>query len=219
MSFLGKKGFLFSSWLDSGSLIEWLVGYKVLKAENTVLVCRCVQTSSLVIQRTLLYSRKIHILVPFYVVSHLIYIQNIINWVPAGTIFRTMNCLEVKRPWNHSIQGTRDLICCYWSSGERVYSRGWWEEFLCWAFVWGREGGWLGPDSWVCDLQTLRALCYDIHSIAILKFLTSFEPGTPHLHKALQILYLLLCTGFGATYTWVRVLIFSCYWLPQFLYL
>lgn len=46
MSFLGKEGFLFSSWLDSGSLIQWLVGYKVLKAENTVLVCRCVQTSS-----------------------------------------------------------------------------------------------------------------------------------------------------------------------------
>lgn len=39
MFFLAKEGFLFSSLLDLGSLIEWLVGYKALKAENTVLVC------------------------------------------------------------------------------------------------------------------------------------------------------------------------------------
>lgn len=98
--------------------------------------------------------------------------------MPAGTIFRTINCLEVKGPWNHSIQGGRDLICCYWSSEERAYAWGWREEFLCWAFVWGREGGCLGLDSWVCDLQTLRALCCEIHSFAILKFLTSFKQGT-----------------------------------------
>lgn len=48
MSFLGKEGgfVFFFILLDSGSLIERLVGYKALKAENTVLVCRCVQTSS-----------------------------------------------------------------------------------------------------------------------------------------------------------------------------
>lgn len=47
MSFLGKEGFFFFFiLLDSGSLIERLVGYKALKAENTVLVCRYVQTSS-----------------------------------------------------------------------------------------------------------------------------------------------------------------------------
>lgn len=99
MAFSGKVGFLFSSWLDLGSLIKWLVGYKVLKAENIVLVCRCFQTSPPVIQRTFLYSRRIHILVPFYVVGVFFFFfpflpdsqKNIESCVLVGAIFRSMN--------------------------------------------------------------------------------------------------------------------------------
>lgn len=63
-------------------------------------------------------------------------------------------------------------------------------EFLRWAVLWGREGGWAGRASRVCDLQTLRAPGCEIHSVDILKFLRSLEQGTPRLQKALQILYL-----------------------------
>lgn len=92
MSFLGKEAFLFSSWLDLGSLIQQLAGYKILKAENTVLVCRCVQTSSR------LFRGHFHILAGFiflflfYVVSYLAYRK--INCVLSGNNIQNHELLE-----------------------------------------------------------------------------------------------------------------------------
>ena len=129
-----------------------------------------------------------------------------------GTIFRTMNYLEEKGPWNHSI------LLTFWGPGEldawlsRALETGLFHRLEREVSLWGREGGWAGPASWVCDPFRLSGPHAVKFSVTILKFL-SFEQGTPHFHQALQIMYLVLHTGFGVRQAWVQVLEFSNYWL------
>lgn len=89
-----------------------------------------------------------------------------------GTILRIMNGLELKGPGNHSLWltfqgalGLDALLVELWKQGlfKRLV-RG----VSLWGSCTGQASGLAGPPSRVCDQQTLRAPCYEVHSIGCL---------------------------------------------------
>lgn len=175
MSFLGKEGFFFfSSWLDSGSLIERLVGYKALKPENTVLVCRCVQTSSQLFRGHFYILGGFIFLLLFMLL--LTWQKNIINYVFAGNniensemfgkegIWKSRYPTDFPRGW-----GLAALIVEPWRQGlsQRLV-----KGVSLWGSCGGQGSGRAGLASRVCAQQPPRAPCCEIHSITTLEFLS-----------------------------------------------
>lgn len=89
-----------------------------------------------------------------------------------GTILRIMNSLELKGPGNHSLWMTFQGAVGIDALLVELQKQGLFQRLVRGISLWGgytwQGSGLPGPASRVCDQQTPRTPCYEIHSIEYL---------------------------------------------------